>query len=109
MAVSLERKEIEQIIKRRPEEVSIPPEVERKEGVTPIPSQFKAQVTDDSGRPLITTPATKTVTIQIPADQTTLVNWKKGKVTDSITWLANFWLRIIKKAAHFGWRLVRRN
>lgn len=102
-----ERKEIEGVIESRPEDVSIPPEIEKKEGVTPRPSQFKAQVYDDSGKPLIQTPQTKVVTINLPADQKTLTTLSKGRVTDSLTWLATFWLRMLKKAAHFGWRILK--
>ncbi len=103
-----ERKEIEQVVESRPEDVSIPPEIEKKEGLTPRQSQFKAQVYDDSGKPLIQTPQSKVVTIQIPSDQVTLKTLSKGSILDSITWLAMYWLRMIKKAAHFGWRIIKR-
>lgn len=103
-----ERKEGERALQWRPEDVSIPSEVEKKEKVSSRQSQFKAQVYDDSGKPLIATPQTKTVTVQLPADQKTLATLSKGKVSESISWLATFWLRMVKKAAHFGWRVLKR-
>lgn len=89
----------------RPEEAEVPPHVERL-GVKPAPSQVTAQVTDDAGRQLIQTPATQAVTIQIPAPQAQLADWSHGSPSSSLTWLATFWLRMIKKALHFGWRVI---
>lgn len=79
-----------------------------KAGVSTRPSQFTAQVTDDSGNQLIQTPKTKSVTITLPATKEQLVDWSKGSTESSLTWLAKFWLRMIKKAVHFGWRIVTR-
>lgn len=94
-------------VEKRPEEFpEIPIEVENKSVVTSIPTQFKAKVTGDKGQPLIQTPTSKPVTIQIPADQTHLATLAKGSVGDSLTWLATFWIRIIKKAIHFGWQVI---
>lgn len=101
--VDVERKEpeIEGIIKERQEEV--PPEVERA-GLKPTPAQFTAQVTY-KGQPLIKTPQTR-VTIQVPATQTQLDTWAKGPIENALTWFAVFWIRLIKKAFHFSWRLI---
>jgi len=76
--------------------------------VQQIPSQFTAQVSDDSGKPLIQTPQTKTVTIQIPATQKQLEEWSKGDSENAITWFAVFWIRLIKKGLHFGWRMIKK-
>jgi hypothetical protein len=84
----------------------IPREVERFTGVRRTPSDVTAQVTDDSGRPLIQTPATKTVVIQIPTDPAKLGDLSKGEPGNAITWLATFFLRMLKKAQHFGWKIV---
>lgn len=92
-------------VEERPEEAS-PLEIEKKEVVTPVPVQFKKQVTDDKGRPLIQTPATRTVTITLPEEESRLTALAKGSISDSITWFAHFWLRMIKKAIHFGWNLM---
>ena len=43
-----------------------PLNIERKEVVAPVPTQFKAQVTDSEGNKLITTPDEKKVDIIIP-------------------------------------------
>ena len=106
MAITPERKELEKIIETRPEDVSIPEHIEKKEGVIPRQTQFTAQVTDD-GKPLIKTPQAKTVTIQVPADQTQLTQLSKGSPVNALTWFSVFWLRMIKKAIYFGWRVVR--
>ncbi len=93
-------------IKERPEEAS-PLIIERKEVVTPVLTQFTKQVKSDGGKPLISSPATPGKTIQLPADPTQLTTQSKGSVNDSVTWLANFWLRMIKKALYFGWKILR--
>jgi hypothetical protein len=71
-----------------------------------VPSQITAQVVDDNGQQMMQSPATQVVTITIPATQQQLADWTKGSATDSLTWLATFWVRLIKKAIHFGWRVV---
>ena len=71
-----------------------------------VPSQITAQVVDDTGKPLTTSPATQVVTITIPASQQQIADWTKGSPSDSLTWLATFWIRLIKKAIHFGWRVI---
>ncbi|MGD8744514.1 MAG: hypothetical protein PVJ52_02885 [Candidatus Woesebacteria bacterium] len=107
MATTPERKEGKgEWVRERPTEVAVPEHIEKKEGVQPRPSQFKAQVTDDSGQHLIHAPKTKTVTITLPADQGQLQNWSKGSPVESLTWFARFWLRMAKKALHFGWKSV---
>jgi hypothetical protein len=90
----------------RPEEMEIPPEVERATGATPTQTQVTAQVTDDTGKPLISPTVPKAVTVQVPASPSQLDEWSKGSPTASLTWFATFWLRIIKKAFHFGWRVI---
>jgi hypothetical protein len=94
-------------IEQREEEIS-PLTIERKEVVTPIPVQFNKQVKSDSGKPLIQTPSAQPITITLPADQTQLTALAKGSISDSITWFAHFWLRMIKKAIHFGWNLIKK-
>jgi hypothetical protein len=108
MAFVEREKKLPKGVEIRPEGVAIPEDIEKKEGVQPRPTQFTAQVRDDQGHPLFQTPQTKTVSIQLPSDQTTLASWAKGPVVDSLTWLGKFWLRIVKKATHFGWRLVKK-
>jgi hypothetical protein len=93
------------LIEERPEEAS-PLTIERKEVVTPIPTQFSGQVKSDKGQPLIQTPQTQATTIHIPADPAHLTTLAKGSVNDSLTWLGAFWMRMIKKAIHFSWQIL---
>ena len=92
-------------VKEVPESLEIPPHIER-EGVSPTQTQVTAQVTDDKGQGLIQTPASQNVTIQIPATEDQLEDWSHGSPSSSLTWFAAFWLRLIKKAIHFGWKVV---
>lgn len=94
-------------IKEIPEEIS-PLTIERKEVVQPRSTQFTQQVVSDDGQNLISTPQTQTITIQLPADQPQLKQAAKGSINDSLTWFASFWLRIFKKAIHFGWKVTRK-
>lgn len=98
-------KERELPITQTPEVVEIPPELE-KAGVVPHPTSFTAKVTDDKGTNLVQPQGSGVGTITIPSDQQTLAAASKGSITDSITWFALFWLRMIKKALHFGWRVL---
>lgn len=108
MAVSPEREKlVPEGVRELPETPEVPPHIER-EGVTPAQTQVTAQVTDDSGQGLIQTPATQVVTIQIPAAQDQLEDWSHGSPASSLTWFATFWLRMIRKAIHFGWRIITR-
>ena len=98
--------QIPQEIQEIPETPEIPPEIE-KGGVQKKQDDFSAQVTDDKGKPLIQTPQTQSVTVQIPAKQSDLDSWAKGSPENALTWFAVFWIRIIKKALHFGWRMIK--
>ena len=71
-----------------------------------VPSQITAQVVDNTGQQMMQSPATQVVTITIPASQQQIADWTKGSPSDSLTWLATFWIRLIKKAIHFGWRVI---
>jgi len=84
----------------------IVPETLRQSGVKVVQKTFKAQVKSDTGQPLIQTPPTQVITVQPPADNPTLVTWSKGSITSSLTWLGAFWIRVIKKALHFGWQVL---
>jgi len=101
-----------------PEEATTPHEVQEvldtpeipvhieQGGVTSVPANFTAQVHDQSGNKLITTPAKKVITIEIPATQEALEDWAQGPIENSLTWYAVFWLRLLKKALLYGWRVV---
>ncbi|MFZ3301657.1 MAG: hypothetical protein WA152_03030 [Microgenomates group bacterium] len=89
-----------------PEEAT-PLTIERKEVVTPIPSQFKAQVTDDNGNPIISTPQTEKADIIIPEISREVLDVKaKGDVGEASVWSAAYWIRIFKKALYFGWKVL---
>jgi len=80
--------------------------IERKEVVTFIPIHFRKQVKTDSGKPLMeTTPTSEKIKITIPKEPLELEQLSKGSVSDSITWFAAFWIRMIKKAIYYGYRI----
>jgi hypothetical protein len=95
----------EGVVKEIPDTPEVPSHLEQH-GVTARPTQITAQVSDDAGAPLIQAPATQVVTITIPTTQQQLADWSKGSPSDSLTWLAMFWLRMIRKAVHFGWKVI---
>lgn len=81
-------------------------QIQGAQGVKIVQKDFKAQTNDDKGLPIIQTPPTQVITIQTPSDQATLTKQAKGDIGNSVTWLAAFWLRVIKKALHFGWKVI---
>jgi hypothetical protein len=87
----------------------IVPETLNQSGIKVVQKNFTAQVKNDQGQPLIQTPTTQVISVTPPADDTTLTNWSKGSITSSLTWLGAFWIRVIKKAIHFGWRVIGKN
>ncbi len=91
-------------IKESQEEFIIPEKIQDV-GVKTTRTQVTAQVTDDDDEDLITTPVRK-VTVTLPTQQDTIEHWTKGEAADSSTWLGYYWVRIIKKAFHFGWNVV---
>lgn len=87
----------------------IPKHIEAHEGVQVVsqqpsataiivdPAQNQSKQTDDS------------VVISLPSDQQTLQQQvKKGNIKDALTWMAVFWLRMVKKATYFGWRVEQK-
>ncbi len=93
---------------RREDEMPEPTSEPKEVGVQSVPSQVTVPTVDNMGAQLIQTPATQSATITIPATQQQLDDWSKGSPSDSLTWFAFFWLRLIKKALHFGWRVLMR-
>jgi hypothetical protein len=80
--------------------------IERKEVVTPVPVTFQKQVKTDSERLLIeTSPISGKIKITIPKSQVELEGLSKGSISDSITWFAAFWIRMIKKAIYYGYNI----
>ena len=86
----------------RPDEAS-PLNIEHREVATPVTSQFKAQVSDDQGQPLIQTPQTKRITIAIPVlNEEELKAGSKGNTESPKVWSMAFWYRAFLMAVHFG-------
>jgi hypothetical protein len=83
----------------------IVPETLQQNGIGVVQKNFKAQVNDDNGKPLIQTPPTQVVSVSPPESEETLKLQAKGSVSSSLTWLSAFWIRVIKRALHFGWRV----
>jgi hypothetical protein len=103
--VALPSREVSGLIQERPTEV--PLEVERVPGVQTVKTQVTAKVTDDkTGKPLIQPTPTQVTTISVPATPAQLSSWSQGSSTQSLTWFAKFWLRMVKKALNLGWKIV---
>ena len=80
--------------------------IERKEVVTPIPVIFQKQVKTDFGNLLIEVPGQGgKIKITIPRQPVELEQLSKGSISDSITWFAAFWIRMIKKAIYYGYNI----
>jgi hypothetical protein len=92
------------LIKEHAEE--FPETIQQIQGAKVVQKTFKTQVTDDNGQPIIQATPTQVITVQPPSDTATLTQQAKGSTTSGATWIAAFWLRIIKKAIHFGWKLI---
>ena len=95
-------------ITERQEEFVIPETLQQRTGVQVVQKNFTAQVKDDHGQPLIQTPPTQVIEVSPPAGGEELKEWSKGSIDSSKTWLGAFWLRIVKKALYFGWRILGR-
>jgi hypothetical protein len=105
-----ERKEIkipESEIPRQDEVVTeIPDEIEAKEGIQAVKTQITAKV-EEAGKPLMESPVTRVTSIVIPENKETLEVYSKGSTEDAKTWWGKTLLRLIQKALHFGWQVVR--
>ena len=86
----------------------IPERIEKATGVVPVQTQLQPKqiVKDDRGQPLIQTPQDQKVVIEVPASTEVLTDFAKGSTENSKTWFGAYWLRIIKKALHFGWQVI---
>lgn len=93
-------------ISERQEEFVIPETLQQKTGMQVVQKNFKSQIRDDHGQPLIQTPPVQMITVTPPSDTQTLTSQSKGDTASSLTWLATFWLRVIKKALYFGWKII---
>ena len=103
MARSPERGPRQPVVERA-EEFELPSHLEDT-GIKSVETAVKARV-KDKGQNLIQTSATKKINITLPAGQATMATWAKGNPEDSLTGFGIYWLRRIKKAIHFGWKII---
>jgi hypothetical protein len=103
------RPEVPQIQEVNKEAEFIVPETLQGTGVKVVQKTFKTQIKSNKGQPLIQTPPTQVITVQPPYNQPTLIKQSKGSISSSLTWLATFWIRVIKKAFHFGWKVMEKD
>lgn len=103
----------ERLFGRRKEAITYTPETPKitenltqETGVEKIETAFTANIKDDKGQPMVQTPQTQTIAIQVPANQTQLTQTAKGSVSEAITWWALYWIRAIQKAIHFGKKII---
>jgi len=99
---SVEREKLS--IKERPEDIEIPKAL--KKDIEKVETAFTATVKDDKGQPIVQGPMDKKITIEIPQEPAVLETASKGKIGNSFTWFGRFWLRMIKKAIHFGKKII---
>ena len=103
----------ERLFARRKETITYTPEapkisenLTRETGVEKVETAFTANIKDDAGKPLVQTPQTQAVAIQVPAPQVQLAQTAKGPKDEALTWWALFWVRAIQKAIHFGRKVL---
>jgi len=76
-------------------------------GTTHAPGNLAAQAVQSSNvQQPVPAQSPQVVTITVPATTQQLDDWSKGTTDDSITWLAFYWIRMIKKAFFHGYRVV---
>lgn len=91
-------------VTKKPETAEVPVHIEQ-EGTSVAPPAV-AQPADDAAALDDQTQVSPKVSIQIPTSQEQLEEWSHGSPKNALTWFAAFWLRLIKKALHFGWRII---
>ncbi len=77
-----------------------------RHGVQVRADDFAQPVVNNQGQQLVTPIPSNVPTVTIPTNQQQLLEWAKGPDTSALTWLSRFWIRSIKRAIHFGWRLI---
>ena len=65
-----------------------------------------APVVVDPGVQVATHAPANVTTLTVPANQQQLLDWAKGDPSNSLTWLAKFWIRRIKQAVKHHWNLI---
>ncbi len=97
--------DLPQDINQVPSQPDVPQNIS-EQGVVVRQTEFREQVVNDDNKPLTSSPSTSTINIEIPAEREVLETLSKGHVENAVTWLANFWLRMIKKATRLGWGIT---
>ena len=87
------------------ENIAVPESLERSGVSSSQASPMASVITDDQGNPLIQ-PTLQTPTITLPADDAHLNTQAKGNASNASTWRAVYWLRQIKRALKFGWKII---
>lgn len=105
MGIMAEREQQSNFEIKNSQEIKLPQHLV-DEGLEAVETAAQANVKDD-GQIQVQPATTGQTTITIPSDQATLTGIAKGSITNAVTWLAAFWLRMIKKAMHFGWKVTR--
>lgn len=108
MTNPVEREVVPKDVELRPEQIEVPEHIE-KAGVQPTQTQFQQRVQDDDGTDLVQSPAISVPTIEIPNSEAELEQMSKKKPTEASTWFGIYWLRMIRKALHYGWKVVLGN
>src|SRR5258706_16363038 len=90
------------------QEEFIVPETLQSSGVKVVQKNFKAQVNNNKGQPVVATLPTQVVSVTPPSDDSTLLAWSKGETTRLMSWLVTFSLLFIKNATHVGCQIVGR-
>lgn len=73
-------------------------------GPAPVAQQPQAATAQVTPVPAPADPTGPSITI--PSDPATLTTTAKGDTSNSLTWMAAFWLRMIKKAFHKHWNVI---
>ncbi len=82
------------------------PEIEASESGVVMQQPPAPVVSDQTQQQPAPTTSSPTITITVPATAQQLEDWSKGSPDDSLTWIAFFWMRMIKKAIFHGWNIV---
>lgn len=81
-----------------------PAPVERQ--IQPSPGPFQAQPAPAPQPAAVSDDNTNVVSITVPATPQQLEDWAKGSPDNSLTWMAFYWIRMIKKALMHGYRVM---
>lgn len=101
MASTPERKE--GYIQEKSEEFEVPEALEDT-GIKAVETVFKANVKD--GKKSLIKSTADDVVVKIPKTRQILEDQAKGDSGEASTGFALFWVRMIKKAIHFGKKIV---